>query len=290
MVETVMLPAVLALAMLGAGLDIDLRRLPNGHIAARTMFAGLVVTVILLPLAGLTIAACFRDEPAIAFGLALLAVSPAGLLAGPMASAAGGAAGTAVALTASSSLLYLAAAPRLIPALAIWFDVPAGTVDLPGRDILTGISAICVLPLVVGAVIRLVAPCHARSSGRIIASLIRPLLGCVLTYILIVNVDALWRCSAGLLGATLLLNLLAVLLAGGVAAVAACRPVDRLAIEGACLIRQEGTGIFVAAVVFDETTAALPLIVNSVTALIVAHLLRSCRRSGRSSLAARATV
>ncbi|WP_196802120.1 hypothetical protein [Sphingomonas phyllosphaerae] len=290
MVETVMLPAVLALAMLGAGLDIDLRRLPSGHIAARTMIAGLVVTAILLPLVGLAIASCFHEEPAIAFGLALLAVSPAGLLAGPMASAAGGAAGTAVALTASSSLLYLAVAPRLIPALAIWFDVPGGMVDLPGRDILTSISGICVMPLVVGAFIRLVAPRHAPAAERIIASLIRPLLGCVLTYILLANVDALWRCSVSLFGATFLLNLLAVLLAGGVAAVAACRPADRLAIEGACLIRQEGTGIFVAAVVFDDTTAALPLIVNSMMALIVAHLLRSYRRLGRSAFVKRAVV
>ncbi|MEG8040228.1 hypothetical protein QP166_13065 [Sphingomonas sp. LR60] len=248
------------------------------------MIAGLIATAVLLPLAGIAIATCFHETPAIAFGLALLAVSPVGLLAGPMASAAGGAAGTAVALTSCSSLLYLALAPRMIPALAIWFDVPVGMVDLPGRDIVTSVSGICVLPLVVGAIIRLVAPRRARSAERGIASLIRPLLGCVLAYILLANIDALWRCSVGLLGATLLLNLIAVVLANSVTSITACRPIDRIAIEKACLIRQEGTGIFVAVVVLDESAAALPLIVNSVMALIVAHLLRSYCRNGRSPL------
>lgn len=290
MVENAILPVVLALAMLVAGLDMDLRRLPNRHVAGRTLIAGLIASAVLLPTAGLVIAACFRDQPAFAFGLALLAVSPAGLLAGPMTSAAGGAAGAAVALTTSSSLLYLAVAPRLIPALATWLDVSVGVVDVPGRDILTSVSSICVVPLVLGAALQRIAPRYARSAKRIITPLVRPLLACVLTYILLDNFDALWRCSVSLLGATLLLNVIAVLIAGGMAAVAACRHVDRLAIESSCLIRQEGTGIFVAAVIFDETAAALPLIVNSITALFVAHLLRSHRRASHLTYTNQAVV
>jgi bile acid:Na+ symporter, BASS family len=290
MVENVILPAVLALVMTGAGLDIDARRLPNGHVAVRAMIAGFVATAILLPLAGLAIATCFRDEPAIAFGLALLAVSPAGLLAGPLARAAGGAASTAVALTLSSSLLYLAVAPRLIPGLASWLDLSSGQIDLPGRDILASVSAVCVLPLMVGAAVRAIAPAAACAAERVIALLARPSLGGVLAYILYANAESLWRCSIDLLGATLLLNLVGVAVATAAGALSESRRADRLAIEGACLMRQEGTGIFVAAVVFDESAAALPLIVNSLMAMMVAYGLRTYRHLGRSSFGARAAV
>jgi len=284
MIENALLSAVLAFVMMGAGLDIDLRRVAAERIAVRPILAGLVSTVILLPLAGLLAAACFREEPALAFGLMLLALSPAGLLAGPLASVSGGAAATAVALTVSTSLLYLTLVPSLVAGLTHSASVLSAAFDLPDRYILGSICAICVLPLVAGASLRAATPAVARVAGRGVSILGGPLLGCVLAYILFANADALSRCPLGLLGATLVLNLFAIGAAAAASSVFGLRHGDRLAVESACLMRQEGTGILIAVVLLDMPAAALPLAVNSATAMALAYGLRSWRRADHRPL------
>lgn len=279
MIESAILPGLLALIMFGVGLDVHAH--PRGPEAAnwRAVAVGLLGTGILLPAVGTAIAMAFDGDPALKIGLILLALSPVGLLAGPLAARTGQNVALAVMLTLTTSLLYLLLAPPLIVMLLRFAGAAAGHVSLPAHLMLGKIVMVTVLPSAAGALLTLRHPGEAARLSRQLGRMTTPALGVVLAWIVVDNRDVLLGAPTRLLVAILLIDVAAVVIATLLGRVFRLEARDRGALIFAHLMRQEGIGIFIAASLLAMPIAAVPLIANTVIGLLFCGLLWARRLS-----------
>lgn len=267
MIEGVILPGLLALIMFGVGLDMRPRTFLTHPMPMRSLIFGLVGVAFILPLGGLALAAIVDVDPVLRTGLMLLAISPVGLLASPLTGHAKGNVALALALTMIASLGYILFAPLVIGALPIPVDANGAMIRVPADLLFSKIVLVTLLPALSGTALNARFPAAGPHLSRLIARLTSPALAVVLGCIVFENRAALVEAPLQMLIAVLAIDTFAVLVALLLGRLGRLDGKDRAALFFAHLMRQEGTGIFIAVSILAVPAAAVPLITNTVIGL-----------------------
>lgn len=162
----VVLPAALAVIMLGLGLTLTRYDFLRVVIFPKAFVVGLVCQMVLLPLTGLLVAKLFPMEPALAVGVMILALCPAGATANLITYLSRGDVALGVTLTAFNSLLIIVTTPILINLSLAHFLGQTTTIQLPVLRTILQVGLIILIPVSIGMLIRARAPKFAFKAER----------------------------------------------------------------------------------------------------------------------------
>lgn len=156
----------LMIIMLGMGLSLtldDFRRIFKHPLAVIT---GLFIQIVLLPLLAFGIAFTFALPDFVAAGLILLAACPGGPTSNLITHLAKGDTALSVSLTAVSSFITILTIPFVINLGLENFYQAHQEIHLDVADTIKKTFLICILPIVLGMVIRRVKPDFAKKSDK----------------------------------------------------------------------------------------------------------------------------
>jgi BASS family bile acid:Na+ symporter len=171
---TVLLPGAVGIIMFGLGLALvpaDFMRLLR---FPRAVIAGLLVQTIVLVTVAFGITLLFALPPSLAVGLMLLAASPGGALANVFSHLADGDVALNITLTAANAVLALAWMP-LVLGWSLEHFIGSGHYIPPPVHKIVEVATIIVLPVVLGMLVRRLAPplaLRAQAPVRILALLL----------------------------------------------------------------------------------------------------------------------
>lgn len=151
---TVVLPAALAIIMLGLGLELtraDFRRVVT---EPRGVGIGLLNLVLISPLLAFTVAELFGLPAGLAVGLVLLGASPGGTMANVLTHLARGDTALSVTMTAISSLAAALTVPLFLELGSRHFDAEAIVGDVAMGGIVLRVFLVTVVPVLLGMWIR----------------------------------------------------------------------------------------------------------------------------------------
>jgi BASS family bile acid:Na+ symporter len=158
---TVLLPAALALVMLGLGLSLTVGDFARVGRQPKAVVVALALQLLVLPAACFGLVLAFDLSPILAVGMLLLAASPGGTTANLFSHLYRGDVALNITLTAVNSLIAVVTLP-LVTNLAIdFFDPPdAGSLGLQ-FDKVAQVFAVVLIPVAIGMLIRRQAPAFA---------------------------------------------------------------------------------------------------------------------------------
>jgi BASS family bile acid:Na+ symporter len=169
-VTTVFVPIALMLIMFSLGLTLALRDFALLARNAKTVVAGLLGQLILMPLLALGVGILFQLPPELALGLFILGISPAGTTSNALTFVGRGNVALAVVLTALSSLITVFTIPLLL-SWALPHFLAAGKVpSLSVPATMLQLVRVTILPIAVGMILRHFAP----DFGARLAKWLRP--------------------------------------------------------------------------------------------------------------------
>jgi BASS family bile acid:Na+ symporter len=180
------LPVALFLIMTGMGLTLTPRDFREVLIAPRGTAWGLVAQVLLLPLLAFGLALLLQLEPALAVGLVVIAACPGGTASNIFAFLGGGDVALSVILTVLASLVTIITLP-LYTSLALEYYGRGGgaEIDMPVLRTVIALLVIVVVPLLIGMLVRHLAPNVAAKGERAVG-----VFGLVVLVVLIVLIMA----------------------------------------------------------------------------------------------------
>ena len=270
---------------IGTSLEInDFRNLFRNRHETKALLLGMASLFLVVPLLDIAISLAFHPEPAILFGLVLLATVPGGILSNVLTDLAKGNVALSVSLSIAVSAIYILLIP-LIVALAQDLIFGHGTMIAVGAvSMLSHVAGITALPTACGMLARPAIGPRSTAllhEGKLLATGLL-----VALYVTILwDQHALLARSLG----TIIWIVAIINLANPIWALTLCR-LARLSARNTTpivfehVIRQEGTAIFVATALLHREAAALPLIVNSLFGIIIGGAITSmARRRTRSS-------
>lgn len=278
MLVDLILPAVLTIIMFALGLGLrpaDFARVAAGP---RAFGLGAINQVIVLPIAGFSVATLFGLPPELAAGTMILALCPGGVMSNVAARMAGGSVPLSVSLTAVISLVSIVTLP-VLTALSVNHFMGEAAPEIDVTALGVTMFLLTAVPVGLGMALTALAP---ETTARIAPWMNRVTVA-LFALLILAALAANWAtftANIGLLGPALL-TLTAALLAFGVlsARVAGLAPreVTTVAIESGI---QNGTlGIAVGGIVAGVTTGlpalTLPTAIYSVTAwaLVIPFIL-----------------
>lgn len=150
------LPIALSIIMAGMGLTltaVDFRRV---FVFPRAMLIGTVAQVVLIPMLAFALIGLLRLPSTIAVGLVIIAACPGGTTSNVFTFLARANVALSIVLTVIASVITIFTIPLFANlALAHYSDVQAGTpVRLPVADTILRLSAIIIIPVIAGMVVR----------------------------------------------------------------------------------------------------------------------------------------
>lgn len=202
----VLLPAALAVVMLGLGLGLvpdDFRRVVR---APRALAIGLAGQFVGLPLAALAVVAAFPLEPALAAGLVITSLCPGGITSNAFSHLARADVALSVTLTAVISLLAPFTIPVLAPLLA-GEAVGARPIVLDPMTTLRTLLLFTVVPVAIGMAARAIWPAPVIRLERFVGPLSLLLLALTIGLIAWENRDTLGEYVARIGLAAVAMNL-----------------------------------------------------------------------------------
>ncbi len=162
MISTYILPAVLALIMLGMGLSLTSQDFRNILLHPRQVFVGLICQMLLLPAIAIGIAygaGWAGLPPELQVGIVLIAACPGGAVSNLITYLLNGNVALSVSLTTLNSFLVIFSIPSVVKiALAIFMGSGSKDIVLPFWDTVLQILLMTVIPCIVGIYIRSKSP------------------------------------------------------------------------------------------------------------------------------------
>lgn len=272
-VEELLLPGILAAIMFTIGLELQPSAFAAVALSRRALLGGLASLALVVPGSGILLAFTLVDDPAIRMGMILLAVCPIGILSSAMTHLYGGRVPLAFTLTLAASVLYVVFAPA---AIRLGLDLtygPAGPVDVPAATLFWKIVLVTVIPVASGMGVARLSPSFAgRVAGPLGTALTLPLLA-IFAWIVVRQRLAIGAAPAIVVGLVVTVNIVNAAVALFAAKLLRLGRADARALLVCHLVRQEGTGIFVAVSVLRMHAMAVPLIVNTIVGLIICAAL-----------------
>ncbi len=167
-VNTVFVPTGLMLIMFSMGLTLALRDFALVARRGGLVAVGLGTHLFVLPLLGLGIGFLFGLPPALALGLFIISICPAGTTSNALTFVGRGNVALAVILTALTSLITVFTIPLLLSWAIPWFlGGQSGTVPtLSVPHTMVQLARITLLPVAVGMIVRHFAPDFAARMAR----------------------------------------------------------------------------------------------------------------------------
>ncbi|HMJ93311.1 MAG TPA: bile acid:sodium symporter family protein [Allosphingosinicella sp.] len=165
-VTTVFVPIALMLIMFSLGLTLALRDFALLARNAKTVVAGLLGQLVLMPLLALGVGILFRLPPELALGLFILGISPAGTTSNALTFVGRGNVALAVVLTALSSLVTVFTIPLLLSWALPHFLAGGNVPVLSVPTTMLQLVRVTVLPIAVGMILRHFAPGFAARLAR----------------------------------------------------------------------------------------------------------------------------
>ncbi len=225
-------PLIIFVIMFGMGLALGLADFRAILSSPRAVLVGLSAQMLLLPLIAIGLAFVLPIGPEVAVGLIILAASPGGVTSNAITLAARADVALAVSLTALSTLLVAITLPLWIGFALHRFMGDMRTVDMPMGQTAMTLGLLTIVPVVLGMMVRAVAPALASRGveiGRRL-SVVLILFMCLTTTGFNWHHLAGWRVLLESFGVCLALMLLAMVASHALARAARLGPLQRLTI------------------------------------------------------------
>ena len=153
-INTVIVPWMLRLVMLGLGLSLTLADFKRVFVFPKAATIGLIAQLVGLPLTAFALALLFNAPPAIAIGLVILAICPSGVTSNAYTFASRGDVPLCVTLSAITSIITVFTIPFLT-LLALQVFLGEGQMpDLNRGGMLYTLAMVTLVPVALGMIIR----------------------------------------------------------------------------------------------------------------------------------------
>lgn len=264
------LPFGLFMMMVGMGMSLTLADFGRVMEMPRPILAGLFSMLLLLPGLGFLVANAFQLPPEIAVGIVLVATCPGGMFSNLLTDYGKGNLALSVSLTAVVSAIYVFTAPLWAGLALRQFLGDQTDFSLPFEQTLAPLLLFVLLPIVIGMLLLKKFPAVTARSSSLIKNIAAFLVLLIMVYLATVQDSEAVENLGATIAAVVLLNLTSVLLAVTLIALLRLKKPDALAVIIEHAVRQEGTGIYIAATLVGSTQMALPLMLNSGVGMAIA--------------------
>ena len=261
----VFLPTAVVLVMFALGATLTLADLRRVLLRPHAFLLGSLLHVTLLPAVAFAIGFGVRPTPETTIGLVIIASCPANSVANVFTHLSRGDTMLSVCLTAATSLLSVFTIPFVVNLALATFPSAHATVELPVLRTSAAVFLIATLPVMLGMGLRRGRPDIARAIESRISSF-------GLALIAVVIAMAIWsergRVAPALVEAgspALLLNVVAVASAWGIAFLAGIPWQQRVAIGLECGLQNFAMAAFIALTLIGDTRLLLPAIAYGLT-------------------------
>lgn len=271
MLIDVALPLSLAFIMFSLGFGLTFADFGRVLTMPRAVLVGMAGQVVLVPVVAYLLVIFTSLPPALAFGVMLLSFCPGGVTSNILTKLAGGTVALSITLTAVVSLLSV----LTVPALVGWAAGAFLTGDAPEINVAAiGFSmfAITAVPVVIGLLIRFVAPDFAVRRERMVSGVALVLFVVIVLAALITNWDMFIANIARLGPLLVALNLVLLILGIVMARVLGLGGGDGLCISIEMGVQNAALGITVAGLVAQTggiPEYAVPAALYGITMYIV---------------------
>lgn len=288
-ITDIALPIGLFLIMFGMGLSLKRTDFARVLKVRKPVIIGVLSMLVLLPGLGFLFAHVFNLPPAISVGLVLVATCPGGMFSNLMTDYGKGNLALSITLTAVISCIYIFTIPAWSSlALDVFTSGDSVAIGLPFLQTFLPLALFVLLPIVIGMIVRSKAENWALAHAGKAKNTAAIIVAAIMIYIAFVQESETVENVPMILAAVIGLNLASVLIAAALGFFANLERKDRLALIMEHAVRQEGTGIYIAATLIGSKEAAVPLLLNSLVGLSIALILIWLFRRKRAGGAAHA--
>ena len=284
------MPFFIILLMAGVGLSVSFQQLGQSLGKWKIMLATVFSMQVILPLICIGLASMLTLQPDIAVGFVLLASCPGGLFSNYLVLLARADTALSISLTVFITLIYAITAP-LWAGAALHLFMPEGTA-IRGYDpwsVLISLVGFVLVPTVVGVALKTKRPILADRIGAVIRN--PAAIGLLLMYFLILYDlrDTLIIGAKAAIIPVFLFNLFGAALGAGISVFLGWKSQQGIPVIVEHVVRQEGTGIFIASALIDSVAMTYPMLLNSLTGMIIGLSLavffrRKARLSAKKSI------
>lgn len=288
-VTQVLLPVMVVVVMFALGTTLTLEDLRRVLQRPRGFFVGVVTHALLLPLLAFALGLALGLPPWLAVGLVLIASCPAAAPASLFTHLARGDTMLCVCLTAAASLTSVVTVPLFVNGALGLFPSEHSAVRLPVMTSALALFLVSTLPVAGGMLLRRKRPAAARAIEARMGNIGLVTIAVVLAAVIWSERGNVFRALARAGGPALLLNLLAVTLAWGAAALARLDFRQRVAVGLECACQNFAMAAFVALTLLSDSSLLLaPLAYGLVCYLSAGVVIFAGRRVAARVEAARA--
>jgi len=271
-VDHILLPLSLWAVMFSMGLSLVPRDFAQVFLKGRAYVLALISMLMLVPLAGVSIATAFAPTQALMMGFILLATCPGGLLSNLLTSLSRGDLALSVSLSLSTSVVYIFSLPVITHFALQYVFGRDSSIAIPLGASFWEILRVTVFPIACGMLVRRWREPLAVRYLPIIKQGATVSLCVIFGLIVADNLDTLRHSYGVVLAMVVGMNLTNLLIALLLARLGRLSRPQRIAITIEHLIRQETTAIYVAVALLQRTDMSLPMIVNTFVGMFVCLL------------------
>jgi len=204
------LPAALALVMFGMGVSLSKQDFFRLLVIPKPVIIGLFGQLLLLPIIAYVVAIVFNLNPALAIGLMILAACPGGTMSNVISHMARANLALSVTLTAITTIVCVFSTPFIIKwSINTFSDSPAESFSLLKTTI--GLIVITLIPVLLGILVRHFYPNWATSKEEFFRKFSAIFMAVIITLVVVQEWEQINKHFAQVAGATIALNLLAIM-------------------------------------------------------------------------------
>lgn len=273
LVTEAVLPLGLFLMMFGMGLSLTRADFSRVLQAPKPALVGISSLLILVPSVGFALATVFDLPAELAAGLVLVAACPGGMFSNLMTDYARGNLALSVTLTAVTSVVSIFTIPGWT-GLALRHHLGQQTaIALPFAQTLVPLLLFVLLPTALGMLVRSKAAAWASANTERIKNAAAAIVLVIMIYLASVQESEAIDNLPSLIAAVIVLNVTSVAIGATMAWMTRLDRPDRVAVAIEHAVRQEGTGIYIAASLIGSPMMALPLMLNSAVGMTIAVIV-----------------
>jgi len=257
-IVTTIAPIALAILMLGLGLGLaptDFKRVSK---QPKDFFVGFVCQLILLPIIAFFLIKIFHIQMELALGVMIIAAAPGGITSNVLTKFANGDVALSVTLTAIISLISIISVPFIIFQSADLLNISYITRDISMVSISLKMFFVVTIPIIIGMIIRKLAPDFVIKSGLIIQRISIALFILVFVAIYIEEWDNIVSFIVRAGSVTLTLNIIMMVVGYYVAKFFATGIEQRRCISLECGLQNGTLAVFVSSQIFSEKVYMVP--------------------------------
>jgi bile acid:Na+ symporter, BASS family len=210
---------VLGILMFTLGLELRLADFTALAKKPKPVSVGLFGQIVILPVAAIIIAFFMEMPLEFKIGLVLIAACPGGITSNTFTMLAGGNTALSVVLTSITSFLSVVSLPLVLYLASVIFSAEYAGISLPFMKIVTQSFMMVYIPIILGMLLRKIAPKKAAALAGLLRKISLPLLLLVVAAFIYRELAVIISCIRELFTAVLLLSVLSMAAGGLLSAV-----------------------------------------------------------------------